>query len=40
MPRNQRRRGKEIKLRGISHEQIYVTSAIDRIGKDKQPVFI
>jgi len=30
MPRASRKRGKEIKLRGISHEQVCVTSAIDR----------
>lgn len=30
MPRNSRKRGKEVKLRGISHEQVCVTSAIDR----------
>lgn len=30
MPRQSRKRGKEIKLRGISHEQVCVTSAIDR----------
>jgi transposase-like protein len=30
MPRKSRKRGKEIKLRGISHEQVCVTTAIDR----------
>jgi len=30
MPRKSRKRGKEVKLRGISHEQVCVTSAIDR----------
>lgn len=30
MPRKSKKRGKEIKLRGISHEQVCVTTAIDR----------
>lgn len=30
MPRKSRKRGKEVKLRGISHEQVCVTSDIDR----------